>query len=257
MHVAITGASGGLGAELAEHYARKGCSLSLSGRDESRLVRVSEACNKLGVKVSAQKVDIIDTHAMDDWLTKADALAPIDLLIANAGIGGADVVVSDHGETAQLAQRIVETNTTGTINTVAPLLPAMSRRQRGHIVIISSLSAAIGLPQSPVYCASKAALNIYADGLRRLLRPHGVGVTCVMPGFIDTQMSRSLNFPRPWCWSAEKAAKRIARDVENKRPYSIFPWQLRCLIGLGNFLPVQLSDFLLHSATRKKWPGVH
>ncbi|MHA7776911.1 SDR family NAD(P)-dependent oxidoreductase [Roseibium sp. M-1] len=255
MHVAITGATSGLGWEIARHYAKNGCSLLLSGRDDERLKEISKVCRDLGAEVSARKIDITDAPAVDAWLTQADAEKPIDLLIANAGIGGVDVVVAEHGETAELARRIVEINTTGTMNTVIPLIPRMTRRKQGHIVIVSSISAEIGLPQSPVYCASKAALSIYADAIRRLLKPHGVGVTCVLPGFVDTPMSRSLDLARPWCWPAEKAARRIARDVGKGNAHSIFPWQLRYLIGLEKILPTGLSDLLLQSVAKNAGPG--
>lgn len=250
MHVAITGATSGLGWEIAKLYAGKGCSLSLSGRDQERLEKISEICSGLGAKVSARKVDVTDALAMDAWLSEADAQMPIDLLVANAGMGGADVVVTECGETAELAGRIVEVNTTGAINTITPLMPRMMERACGHIVIIGSISAAIGLPQSPVYCASKAALRIYADAIRRLLKPHGVRVTSVLPGFVDTPMSRSIGMARPWCWSAEKAARRIARDVERGAAHCIFPWQLRYLIGLQNLMPTWASDLILQTGMR-------
>jgi short-subunit dehydrogenase len=255
MHVAITGATSGLGWEIAKHYAGKGCSLSLSGRDQERLEKISEICSGLGAKVRTRRVDVTDAPAVELWLTEADAQTPIDLLVANAGMGGADVVVTDCGETAELAREIVEVNTTGTINTVAPLMPRMMERGCGHIVIIGSISATIGLPQSPVYCASKAALRIYADAIRRLLKPHGVRVTSVLPGFVDTPMSRSIGMARPWCWSAEKAAARIARDVERGAAHCIFPWQLRYLIGLEGILPVRFSDLVLQSVAQRSWSG--
>jgi short-subunit dehydrogenase len=245
MHVAITGATSGLGWEIAKLYAGRGCSLLLSGRDEQRLDKISQICRDLGARVMVKTIDVTDVSAMDLWLTEAYGQEPIDLLVANAGIGGSDVFVSERAETAALARRIVEINTTGTVNTVAPLIPLMKERGCGHIVIIGSISAAIGLPQSPVYCASKAALRIYGDGIRRLLKPHGVRVTSVLPGFIDTPMSRSIGLPRPWCWSAERAALRIARDVERGAAHCIFPWQLRYLIGLQNLMPTAMSDLIL------------
>ena len=117
-------------------------------------------------------------------------------------------------------------------------------------MLVGSISGAIGLPQSPVYCASKAAVKIYGDALRRLVRRHGVRVTNVLPGFIDTPMSRSIKMARPWCWSAEKAAERIARDVAGGKRECIFPWQLRISIGLQNFLPTAVSDFVLSASKR-------
>lgn len=170
--------------------------------------------------------------------------------IANAGIGGADVVPPPAGEDGELARRILAVNTLGAINTVTPLLPKMVARRHGRIALVGSISGSIGLPQSPVYCASKAAVQIYAEALRRLVRPHGVRVTAVLPGFIDTPMSRSLDLPRPFCWPAEKAAARIAADIARGRRQSIFPWQLRFSIALQNYLPMALSDLILSIGAR-------
>ena len=174
-----------------------------------------------------------------------DDVRPIDMLITSTGLGGADVVAPRTGESGELARRIFETNTTGVINAVTPLLPRLAERRRGHLVLIGSIQAMIGMPQSPAYCASKAALKIYGDGLRRLLRQHGVRVTNVLPGFIDTPMSRSLDLARPFCWPADKAALKIARDVARGAGQCIFPWQLRLSIGLQNFLPLAATDFIM------------
>ena len=163
MRVAITGATSGLGWELAKVYASKGNSLLLSGRDPDRLEEISMTCSELGADVVSNKIDVTDTQAMESWLTTADRESPIDVVIANAGLGGADVMVADHGESSQLARQIIEVNSIGVFNTVTPLIPKMAKRGAGHIVIIGSISALNGLPQSPVYCASKSALKVYAD----------------------------------------------------------------------------------------------
>lgn len=245
MHVAITGATSGLGWELAKLYAVKGCSLLLSGRDEARLREISEICRALGARVETEAIDSTNFSEMDVWLTQAYVQQPIDLFVANAGIGGSEVLVSGCAENAELARKILEVNTKGTISAITTLIPHMVERGSGQIVIVGSISAAIGLPQSPVYCASKAALSVYADAIRRLLKPHNLWVTSVLPGFIDTPMSRSLEMARPWCWPADKAAMRIARDVEKRAAHSIFPWQLRYLIGVQNLLPAGISDRIL------------
>ncbi|WP_420409156.1 SDR family NAD(P)-dependent oxidoreductase [Hoeflea sp.] len=245
MHVAITGATSGLGWELSRLYAARGCSLVLAGRNEQRLLEISELCRALGADVETQAVDTTDFEAMDAWLGQAYAKRPIDLFVANAGMGGSEVLVSDQAESSELARKILEVNTRATISSVAGLIPHMTERGSGHIVILGSISGRIGLPQSPVYCASKAALSVYADAIRRLLKPHGVSVTSVLPGFIDTPMSRSLDMARPWCWPAERAARRIARDVERRAAHSVFPWQLRFLIGVQNLLPAGVSDRIL------------
>lgn len=224
--------------------------LSLSGRDKERLDRVGTACREKGAEVHTQRVDVTDAEATKAWLLERDAAHPLDMLIANAGIGGMAVVAPKSGETGTQAREILMTNTFGVINTVTPLLPLMVARGRGHLVLVGSIQAMIGMPQSPVYCASKAAVQIYGDGLRRLLRQHGVRVTNVLPGFIDTPMSRSLGMARPFCWPADKAARRIARDVARGAAQSIFPWPLRLSIGLQNYLPIAVADLVMSMIAR-------
>jgi len=249
-HVLITGATGGLGQALAAHYAAPGRVLSLTGRDAARLSAIADTCAARGAHVVSRALDITDAEALGGWIVARDEEDPIDLLIANAGIGGAAVVPPPGGESGELARRILAVNTIGAINTVTPALPRMIARRRGHIAIVGSISGSIGMAQSPVYCASKGAVQIYADGLRRLVRRHGLRVTCVLPGFIDTPMSRSLDMPRPWCWPAERAARRIAADIARGARRSIFPWQLRAGIGLQNYLPAALTDFILEIGAR-------
>ncbi len=248
-HVVITGATGGIGRALARHYAAPGRNLSLTGRNPERLLDIAAECQSLGADVMTSTLDVTDAEAMKLWLCERDSQIPVDILIANAGMGGDAVLPSPSGEDGELARRIVSVNTTGVINTVTPLLPNMVERQRGHIVLIGSISGFLGLPQSPVYCASKAAVQIYGDAIRRLVRQYGVRVTTVMPGFVDTPMSRSLNMPRPWCWSAEQAAIRIVKDVSRGARRCIFPWQLRLGISLANVLPIPVADLVLSNTT--------
>ncbi len=249
-HIAITGATGGLGRALAEHYAAPGLTLSLSGRNTERLGQVKTTCRSKGATVDAQFLDVTDAEATETWLAARDDALPVDILIASTGLGGAAVVAPPMGESGQLARDIVSTNTFGVINAVTPLLSRMAARRHGHLVLVGSIQAMIGMPQSPAYCASKAAVQIYGDGLRRLVRQHGVRVTNVLPGFIDTPMSQSLNMARPFCWSAEKAARRIARDVARGAPQCIFPWQLRLSIAAQKFLPISVSDWIMEGIAR-------
>ena len=236
--------------ELADHLD----TLEEAVADRTRdLEEVAAACRQLGATVSTQAVDVTDTASVNSWLVRADEQLPVDILIANAGMGGNSVVTPREGESAVLAQEIFNVNTIGVTNTIAPLVPAMSKRGRGNIVIIGSMAAMVGLPHSPVYSASKAAIQIYSDGMRRLLQDQGIRVTSVLPGFIDTPMSQSLNMERPFCWSAEKAAKRIARDVARGSAYSIFPWQFRLLLALQSVLPTWIIDRILIRSAKAGW----
>ncbi len=255
-HLVLTGASSGLGQALALHYAAPGRQLSLGGRDGARLQAVAEACRALGATVHAAQVDVTDERAMADWLQAQDRLAPVDLLIANAGLGGAMALAPRGGEDGAQARALLAVNTLGLINTVTPLLPPMRARGRGWLALVGSIQGDLGLPQSPVYSASKAAVRIYADGLRRLLRAEGIGVTTVLPGFIDTPMSRSLAMARPFLWPADRAARRIARDIARRARYSVFPLPLRLAIGLARALPPALTDVALsHSLRYHRWPA--
>jgi NADP-dependent 3-hydroxy acid dehydrogenase YdfG len=249
-HVVITGASSGLGAALARYYAAPGRLLSLGGRDSARLGALSDACRALGAVVEPMSVDVTDAEAMESWLLGRDDAAPVDLVVAGAGIGGAAVVTQGLPETGDRARLIMATNAGGVVNTVTPLLPRLIARRSGSVALIGSISGAIGLPQSPAYCASKAAVAVYGDALRRLLRQHGVRLTNVLPGFVDTPMSQSLDLGRPFLWTAEQAAQRIARDIAHGRGRSAFPWQLRLAIGLQSILPLAITDAILARSAR-------
>ena len=243
-HVVITGANGGIGAALAKVYAVPGTRLSLLARDLGRLEIVAAACRARGCDVEAHAGDVTDAAGMERWLFACDSVVAVDLIVANAGIGGAPVLVENAGET-DAARRIISVNTLGVVNTVTPLLPRLIGRRAGQIAIVSSLSAFVGVPASPAYSASKAAAGVYGDALRRLLAPHGVRITTVYPGFVDTAMSQSLGFRGPFLWSADRAAVHIARGLSRGRREMLFPWPLSLAARCIRSLPTALVDRLL------------
>ncbi len=251
-HVLITGASSGIGAALARRFARPGTRLSLTARDPERLQQVSDLCRSAGADTEWHAADITDAEAVGQWITDCDARQPVDLVIANAGVGGSAVIAPDTGEALAAAQKIVATNILGVVQTVIPLLPRFTARGKGHVVIMSSLAAYVGLPQSPLYSASKAAVRVYGQALRRLLVPSGVRVTVVCPGFVETPMSASLRGPRPLLWSAERAAERIARGIARGEREISFPWPLAMLARLADVLPSGLADSFLVRTRRNR-----
>jgi short-subunit dehydrogenase len=251
-HVLITGASSGIGAALARRYARPGVRLSLTGRDPARLQQVSDACRSAGADSQWHAADITDADSTGGWITACDTLQPVDLLIANAGIGGSDVIAPDSGETLATAQKIVATNILGVVHTVIPLLPRFTARGKGHVVIVSSLAAYVGLPHSPLYSASKAAVRVYGHALRRLLAPGGVRVTVVSPGFVETPMSAGVPGTRPMLWSVERAAARIQRGIARGEREIAFPWPLALLARLADILPPAFVDSVLIRTRRNR-----
>jgi len=242
-HVLITGASSGIGEALAEAYAAPGVTLSLSGRDRLRLEAVGAACRARGADVAAQVLDVTDRAAMAAWITACDQALAVDVLIANAGVSGG---TGARGESSEAVRRIFAVNVDGVFNTVLPAIDLFRARQRGHIAIVSSLAGFRGMGGAPAYCASKAAVRVWGEGLRAALAVDNVNVSVICPGFVVSRMTDVNKFPMPFLMSAEKAALIIQEGLASNRGRIAFPWPMRFAIWLLALLP----DGLAHFATR-------
>src|SRR5437588_7058465 len=221
--VVITGASSGLGAALALLYAGPGVAMGLIGRNPERLAASAAACRAAGATVDSAAIDVADGPALAAWLENFDSAHPVELLIANAGTSaGPDP--DTPGEPLAMTERQLATNLLGAVHTIAPMVPRLCARGRGRIVAIASVAAFRGLPYSPGYCASKAGLRAYGEALRPRLSPHGVGVTVVCPGFFASPMTDRWDGPTPFLASGERAARRIRRGIDRRRPSIDFPW---------------------------------
>jgi short-subunit dehydrogenase len=234
--IIITGASSGIGKALALRYARDGASLGLLGRHQDRLDGVAEECRELGAEVATGAIDVRERTELMHWIVEFDRLAPVDLVIANAGVmegtpPGGQI------EPPDAAYALMETNVLGLLNTVQPLLPAMMQRGRGQIVLISSIAGFVPLADSPSYCASKSAVLSYGLSLRDLLMPHGVGVSVVCPGYVSTPMMRRESGPKPFAMEPEKAADLIARSIERNKPIVVLPRFFGTVTRISGMLP--------------------
>lgn len=232
-NILITGASSGLGAALALEYAKPGNTLHLLGRDEIRLEDIAAKCRAQGAHVNIKALDVTDAKAMEDYIKQADAIAPIDLLIANAGISAGTGGTTEGDEQVR---KIFATNIDGMINTIQPVVPLMLARKSGQIAIISSLAGIRALPSSPAYSASKACVRYYGEALRGNLLKHNVTVSVICPGYVITPMTDVNDFPMPFLMPAQKAAQIIVRGLEKGRGRIAFPrrlfiplWWLSCL----------------------------
>lgn len=244
-HIVITGASSGIGAALARYYARPGVRLSLLGRNPGRVAEIDRACRDNGASVQSDAGDVTDARFMSTWLESCDATAPVDLIIANAGIGGRDSMICSAAETLSAAHAVFSTNVLGVANSILPIVPRLIEREHGHLVLLSSLAGYVGMPISPAYCASKAAIRVYGEALRRSLSPHGLRVTVVSPGFVQTPMSDSIPGRLPFLWGSERAARRIARGIAAGEHEIAFPWPMVMLTRLAAFLPAPILDPIL------------
>lgn len=239
--ILITGASSGIGRELALAYARPGTSLSLLGRNKARLFETAAAARAQGALVSAEVLDVRDQAAMALWILAEDARRPFDLAIANAGIttGLSPLAVA---EEPQAVRAIVAINLLGVFNTVEPLLAPMCERGAGHIAFIGSIAGLRGLPYAPAYCATKAAVHAYSESLRGRLRSCGVRVSLIIPGFVKTPLNDSIDAIKPLEMSGQKAACLIQRGLAKGRPIVAFPWPLYMAARLSRILPISLVD---------------
>lgn len=239
--VVITGASNGLGAELARSYAESGRTIGLIGRNADRLEAVAGECRKRGATAICGIVDVTDAAALADWLLRFDAEHPIDLLIANAGISSG-IAAGSVAEGREAVMRQIDTNLGGAVHAVEPLLPVFRARRRGHVAVISSIAALRGLPYSPGYCASKAGLRAYGESLRPLLRPHGIAVSVVCAGYFDSAMSRRVSGDKLFMLTAEQAAAIVRRGLDARRGRISFPLVLTFLLKIADLLPPWLGD---------------
>jgi len=241
--IVITGASHGIGAALARAYARPGITLGLTGRHAARLAAVAQDCLEQGAQVQTGCIDATDEVGMRVWLQAFDAHTPVEVLIANAGVAHT-LQAGDVDESAEIIRAVFAVNTHGVFNTLTPLIESMRTRRRGQIGIVSSLSAYVGMPVSPAYCASKAAVKVYGEALRGCLAPHGVGVTVICPGFVKTDMSDRFPGPTPFRISAEKAAHLIQRGLARNCARVSFPFPLNLSMWFLSVLPPTLSLWL-------------
>jgi short-subunit dehydrogenase len=239
--ILITGASSGIGRALAREYAATGVHIALGGRNQERLETIAAECRAMGATVTKGCVDIRDRTRLSDWIRSVDDANPIDIAIANAGIT-AGIGENREREHPDLVRQVIATNLIGTINTIDPLVERMCRRGRGHIAVMGSVAAVRGLPYCPAYCASKAALHAYAEGLRSVLSRQNVNVTIIAPGFVATAMTKNIVSPKPLMMSDVRAARIIRRGLERNKTVIVFPRMLYYALMLTGFLPKRWTD---------------
>lgn len=239
--ILITGASGGLGAALAAHYAAPGRTLALWGRDAARLAAIADGCRAAGAVVRVRSLDLTDTAAM---LAALADEGEIDLVLLAAGTGETQAA----GDLVEDAAQVAATgmiNFVATSTLAAALAGGMARRGKGQIVLVGSAAAFHALPFAAAYAGSKAGLARFAEALRIGVRRHGVRVILVSPGFIDTARGRRGAGARPFELQPADAAARIARAAAWGRRHVVFPWPFVVLRWIDRLLPAPLRDRLL------------
>lgn len=235
-----------MGRAIALRYAAPGTGLLLWGRDPDRLNATADACRVAGANVTVRSLEIRDEEAAVTALLADDAQQPIDIAVFASGLGDfrkAGAIV----EHPDLIIRLGRVNFTAPAAMAAAIGDAMARRGKGRIVLIGSAAAFHALPFAAAYAGTKAGLARFSDALRIALRGHGVSVTLVSPGFIDTAAGRKVPGHKPMLLSPEKAAYTIVQAAESGKAHVITPRMFRVLRGLDRLMPRFLRDRVLRS----------
>lgn len=252
--VFITGASSGIGAALAQHYARQGAALGLVARRQPALRQLAAALPH-PERHRSYALDVTEHAALA--AAAADFIGVhggIDVVIANAGISHGTLTA--YAEDLAAFERIVATNLSATVATFAPFITAMQRQAAAgerncRLVGVGSVAGIRGLPGGSAYSASKAAVMAYCESLRVELRASGIRVVTLVPGYIDTPMTRGNPYPMPFLLPADKFAERAATAIAAGVSYRVIPWQMGVVAKLLRGLPNWLYDYAFAKAPRK------
>lgn len=239
--VFLTGASSGIGEAIALDLAKKGAVLGLLARRKEQLEKLKRSCEKSG---GVARVFACDVTAEDDVQMAVDAFliefGHIDVLIANAGIGGN--TEETRAQRPSAVKRVIDTNLMGAVNAVHCILPGMLGRGSGQLVAISSLAGFRGLPRSAAYSASKAGMTAFFESVRLDVRHSGVDVTIIQPGFIRTPLTSGREAKMPFLMDLHDAVPLFIRAIEKRKRFAAFPWQLATIVRAGKFMPAWLYD---------------
>lgn len=242
--ILITGATGGIGGALAPAYAEPGVTLILQGRRQDRLEEMANECRALGARVLLEALDVRDLDALRAMVRRVSEAEQPDLVLVGAGLNTA---VGSNGEAEcwDESRALLEVNVMAALATVEAALPAMRARGHGQIALFSSLAGWRGLPVTPTYSASKAAIRVYGEAIRDWLAPEGVKVNVIVPGYVESKMCFEMPGPKPFLWTAEKAARRIKRGLAANQARISFPFPLNLGTWLLGIIPQRLSSFIL------------
>jgi short-subunit dehydrogenase len=241
----ITGASSGLGLALGQALAAEGCKVGLIARRRDLLEAAVQGLTRTGHTAAFAVADVAERSQILSAIEELRRqLGPIDLMIANAGVGARTSVEAFETIHVEMMMRV---NVLGMAYCFEAVLSDMLQRRQGHLAAVSSLAAYNGLPTHAAYSSSKAAINVFLDGLRRGLHGSGVAVTTICPGFIRTAMTADHKFKMPWLLGPDEAARRIVRALRRKVKVYDFPWPTALIMKTINRLP----DWLLVPLVRR------
>ena len=235
----ITGASTGIGRELALLLAREGATVAVSARSGDKLAEMQS----LHQNIRPYPLDVLDANrtAQVFALIERD-LGPIDLAILNAGIWQ-PMLVSDFS--ADKAKTSMSVNYFGVLHALEPVMRAMTARGGGHIAVVSSVAGYRGLMKGAAYSPTKAALISLCESIYLSLKRKGVKLSVINPGFVKTPMTGVNTFPMPFIVSVEEAVRTIADGLSRGKYEIVFPWRMAVLMKTLRILPNRVFFWLI------------
>lgn len=247
--VFLTGASSGIGEGLARELAARGAVLGLVARRRENLTKLALECESLGGTAFVYACDVVDADNLKDAAESfTKEFGHIDILIANAGIGGNDPDTRSYEP--ESVEKLIDTNLMGAVNAIHAVLPSMVERGSGQLVAISSLAGIRGLPKSAAYSASKAGMTAFFESVRLDMLDKGIDVTIIQPGFIETPLTAGRTNKMPFLMKLDDAIPHFICAIERKKRFASFPWQLAWFVRAGKVFPGWLYDRI---ASRAKY----
>jgi short-subunit dehydrogenase len=254
--VFITGASSGIGQALAARFYEAGYNLALVARRTSEIESWAQTRQLATDRFQIYGADVAQIDSI--VAAGADCIAcqglP-DVVIANAGIS-VGIDTAERGDIDVLA-RTFAVNNIGLAATFHPFVAAMAKRGSGRLVGIGSVASIRGLPGHGAYCASKSGVVAYCESLRGELRPSGVKVVTLCPGYIDTPLTQGNRYGMPFLMQASEFADAAFKTIESGTSYRVIPWQMGMIAKLMRLVPNALYDRLVQGRGRKKRQTEH
>lgn len=251
----ITGASSGIGQALAQKYLSLGWKVAMVSRRVHDLEQWCEHNSFSKNSYTIYEADVCDTASITNagHLCLEQHGVP-DIVIANAGISaGIDTAQLDD---IGVMRKIYETNVIGMMATFQPFIEPLMQRKTGILVGIASVAGVRGLSGHGAYCSSKAAVISYCESLRLEMREttgsNGVKVVTILPGFVDTPMTKENDFSMPFMLSTQEFADKAVRAIGKEKSYAVIPWQMNIVARLMRIMPNILFDYLFSGRGRKK-----
>lgn len=245
-NVWITGASSGIGEQLAYSCVKRGARVILSSRDKIKLESVKKKCDDLGGKCFVFPMDLSDMLQVEKVVDEViNQVEVIDILINNGGVSQRSTVLETNPE---VERKIIETNFFGAVALTKKVLPAMLKNGGGHIAVTSSITGKFGFKLRSSYAASKHALHGYFDSLRLELADKNIYITIACPGFVKTEISKSalskdgskhekMDVGQQGGISAKKCSEKYIKAIEKNKKEVLIGGNELIMVYLKRFFP--------------------